>query len=98
MPVVVWGDAQGHLEVVEGLWPPIDGADKHPEEAYPPQLVVMSDADVPSALRALLSNVSLRVKASEKGLRLADQFHLDRIVDHLVAILLAIEARKAARE
>ena len=25
MPAVVWSDAQGYLDVVEGLWPPGDG-------------------------------------------------------------------------
>ena len=49
------------------------------------------------ALKALLNNASLRAEASEKGLRLAARFHLDRIVDHLDDILLAIEARKAAQ-
>ncbi|CAE7423861.1 unnamed protein product [Symbiodinium necroappetens] len=97
MPSIVWGDAQGYLDVVEGLWPPDVGGDsaERKADAYPQQLIVGSDADVPDALGALFNNASLRMEASQKGLRLAERFSLDRIVDRLDAILLAAEMRKS---
>ena len=99
IPSIVWGDAQGHLDVVKGLWPPEDAPPMELQEvlpdAYPDSLVISSDAGVTSALKALLSNASLRLEASTKGLMLADRFSLERIVDRLDAILLNIEARKA---
>ena len=98
-PTIIWGDAQGYLDVVEGLWPPrSDGIREIGDgELYPKELIIGSDADVPRALRALLSNASLRVEASNKGLRLAERFQLDRIVDHLDGILVDAEIRKSAQ-
>ena len=97
MPSIVWGDAQGYLDVVEGLWPPDADGDsaEGKADAYPKQLIIGSDADVPDALGALFNNASLRMEASQKGLRLAERFNLDRIVDRLDAILLAAEMRKS---
>ncbi|CAE7293247.1 unnamed protein product [Symbiodinium sp. KB8] len=94
IPSIVWGDAQGHVDVVQGLWPSSD--ERLPQlDIYPPKLIVSSDTDVSHALMALLTNVSLRVEASAKGLKLAERFELDKVVESLDAILLDIEARKS---
>ena len=80
--------------MVQGLWPSSD--ERLPQlDIYPPKLIVSSDTDVSHALMALLSNVSLRVEASAKGLKLAERFELDKVVKSLDAILLDIEARKS---
>merc|ERR1712224_524991 len=43
VPAIVYGDAQGHLDVVRGIWPP-DGPGK--AESYPSDLVVQDDRGV----------------------------------------------------
>ena len=104
IPSIVWSDAQGHLDVVEGLWPPGEAFPQSSEpkasrtDAYPQMLIVSSETDVTGALGALLSNASLRQEASTKGLKLAERFELDKVVERLDRILLDIEARKSSRE
>ncbi|CAK9007813.1 unnamed protein product, partial [Durusdinium trenchii] len=103
IPTIVWGDARGHLDIVEGLWPDNEehGCTDHnglPEACYPQELVIWSDAELPRALKALLQNTSLREKASQQGLKLASRFALHKMVHHLNDILLQMEARKAAAE
>lgn len=102
MPTIVWGDAQGHLDVVEGLWPEDAEAGCRsstgaPEPCYPEELVIYSDSELPKALKALLRNASLRQKASEQGLKLAARFALPKMVKQLNEILLGIEVQKSAK-
>ena len=93
IPSIVWADAQGHLDVVHGLWAPEEAQ----ADVYPKPLVVSSGRDVSVALHALLSNVSLRLEASDNGSKLATRFELDKMVARLDAILLEIEARQSIR-
>mmetsp|Transcript_83776 Transcript_83776/g.269905 ORF Transcript_83776/g.269905 Transcript_83776/m.269905 type:complete len:762 (+) Transcript_83776:73-2358(+) len=111
IPSVVWGDAQGHVDVVEGLWLPEaedeDGSaaarrqrtwHRHEEGLrYPRELVVGGDADVPRALDKLIANASLRAEASRIGLRLASRFSLPRLAARLARILGRLEARRLPR-
>merc|ERR1712194_666503 len=67
VPTIVWGNAQGHLDIVEDRWPPDDLTGRRwsrRDDAYPSDLVVHNDEDVAVALHALLTNATFREEAS----------------------------------
>ncbi|CAE8600978.1 unnamed protein product, partial [Polarella glacialis] len=80
VPTLVWGDAQGHQDVVQGLWPPPEEEEaslsnrnnnqegQAPGRSHYPEQLVVSDSTARSALEALLSNTSLRQEAAAQGL------------------------------
>jgi len=97
VPAIVWGDAQGHLDVVGGLWPPRHHAGHAGNGVtrlhYPAELVV-DDRSMAAALHALFLNASLRAKASRAGLRLAARFSLPKLAARLARILGGLERRR----
>lgn len=110
VPAVVWGDAQGHLDVVDGLWRPEDEdeegwpAQRRPPRrdrgdgpVYPQQLVVSGDDGARAALEALVASEKLRHRASSAGLRLAARYALPRLAARLVRILARLERERLPR-
>eukprot|EP00929_Paragymnodinium_shiwhaense_P012977 TRINITY_DN120844_c0_g1_i1.p1 TRINITY_DN120844_c0_g1~~TRINITY_DN120844_c0_g1_i1.p1 ORF type:complete len:598 (-),score=39.03 TRINITY_DN120844_c0_g1_i1:97-1650(-) len=88
VPVVVWADSQGHIDVLRGLWPPRD-LSRLPQKSwqYPPELIVATEAEAEAALAALLRNSSLRQQARYLGLALSATFDLPRLAAQLTGIL-----------
>merc|ERR1712217_260577 len=61
IPTVVWGDAQGHIDIVEARWPPrhVLKGPSHCEDfsgCYPQELVVTGESEVPKAMATLFGN------------------------------------------
>lgn len=109
VPAVVWGDAQGFLDVAEARWPPaclglgsggdfVRGRSAHPgREHYPSELVVVGDRQAHAALTLLFRNASLRAEARQRGLRLTDRFSLPRVAAHLARVIRWLIWRRHAR-
>lgn len=101
VPVVVWADAQGHLDAVEGRWPPQTRSGGtccgSAKLQYPAELVVHSETQAKEALVALVQNASLRNLACVQGLRIAARFSLPRVAAHLAHILRWLVRKHSAR-
>ncbi|CAE7200013.1 ZDHHC2 [Symbiodinium sp. CCMP2592] len=103
IPTIVWGDARGNLDVLEGRWPPGDLFGDGSEFGtlplqYPPELVIRGDGDALGALRLVLQNATLRALAREQGLQLAQRFTLQKIASRLARILRLLLRRRLARK
>ncbi|CAE7820258.1 ZDHHC2, partial [Symbiodinium microadriaticum] len=95
IPTVVWGDARGNMDVLEGRWPPSDLFGDGSEFGtlplqYPPELVIRGDGDALGALRLVLQNATLRALAREQGLQLAKRFTLQKISSRDAALPLSL--------
>lgn len=103
IPTIVWGDAQGHLDVVRERWPRERSGGRtagrrRRAPCYPRELIVADDSEAPGALAALLGNTSLRLEARACGLKLAKRFSLERLSAHLLALLRQLLCRRASLE
>eukprot|EP00929_Paragymnodinium_shiwhaense_P054084 TRINITY_DN27103_c0_g1_i3.p1 TRINITY_DN27103_c0_g1~~TRINITY_DN27103_c0_g1_i3.p1 ORF type:complete len:629 (+),score=108.43 TRINITY_DN27103_c0_g1_i3:146-1888(+) len=105
IPAIVWGDAQGHLDVVEGRWQPSLRTSTHASPTstgrsprrYPAELVVSSRDELPRVVEALLNNVTLRKEASRRGRQIAEYFSPQRIGGLLVHILRKVALKRKSR-